>query len=280
MDRKAEVRELLKLSPEEVQERAGERLVVCGDLETMHRRFAQDLAQEIAQSHAEGRPCRLIVPVGPVGQYPILLDTIVREGLSLEHCWFFFMDEYCDEAGNVLPIEHPLSLRRHARHVFLDKLDRACGLKPEQVVFPSETNIDVLAQMIEEGGGIDVCYGGVGIHGHIAFNEPEPGVSELGPRRVRLNDFTVTMNAIRAGVGGNLECFPRHAYTLGMREILHARTIRLYIRCGYEIDWANAVLRLALFGAPGDDYPVTHIRNRNYVIATDYQTLASPENLI
>jgi len=280
VDRKAEIRALLKRSPEEVVERAGDRLVVCDDLPALHQRFAEDLAQESADSHAEGRPSRLIVPVGPAGQYPILIDLIERRGLSLAHCRLYFMDEYCDEDGNAVSPSHPLSLRGAAHRVFLDQLDEAWGLTEDQVVFPDETNIDRLASLIDEAGGIDVCYGGIGIHGHVAFNEPEPAVSTSGPRRVALNDFTVTMNAIRAGVGGNLECFPCQAYTLGMRQILGARGIRLYCRCGYEIDWANTVLRLALFGAPGDDYPVTHIRDRNYTITTDRQTLASPEKLL
>jgi hypothetical protein len=37
---------------------------------------------------------------------------------------------------------------------------------------------------------------------------------------------------------------------------------------------------VALFGKPGDDYPVTHIRGRDYVIATDRETLSSPRHLI
>jgi hypothetical protein len=97
---------------------------------------------------------------------------------------------------------------------------------------------------------------------------------------VRLNDFTVTINCIRSGVGGNLECFPREAYTVGMAQILSARRVRLYCRNGIGLDWANTVLRLALFGTPGDDYPVTHIRDRDYVITTDRETLATPHNLI
>ena len=102
----------------------------------------------------------------------------------------------------------------------------------------------------------------------------------MGPRRVTLNDFTVTLNAVRSYVGGNLECFPREAYTLGMKQILGGKRIRLYCRNGCEFDWANTVLRLALFGTPGDDYPVTYIRDMDYTITTDQETLASPRNLI
>jgi hypothetical protein len=65
-----------------------------------------------------------------------------------------------------------------------------------------------------------------------------------------------------------------------MREILGAQRLRLYCRNDSALDWAKAVLRLALFGTAGDDYPVTHIRGRDYTIITDEATLASPKHII
>lgn len=279
-ERSAELRALLRLTPDEIRERAGERLIVCADVDALHRRMAHDLFTEIAQSAAARQPLRLILPVGPTGQYPLLAQLLNEQRVPLDLCWFFFMDEYCDAQGRALEADHPLSFKRIARQLFLHRLDARLGLRPEHVVFPDEHNIDTLARWIDEAGGIDTCYGGIGVHGHLAFNEPEPGVAHLSCRRVRLNDYTVTLNAIRAGVGGALPLFPREAYTLGMREILAARRIRLYCRNGLALDWANAVLRVALFGAPGDDYPVTHIRPLNYTIVSDEATLASPQHLI
>lgn len=280
MRRKNEIRKLLQLSPEEVIERAGERLIVCKDLDDLHRRFAEDIAKEIQTRNTAGKSARLILPVGPTGQYPILATIINREKLSLSNCWFFFMDEYCDEQGRAIGPDHPLSFKGEAQRVFFDKLNKGHGLRPERVIFPDETNIDTLAKIIKDIGGIDTCYGGIGIHGHIAFNEPEAGIKDKGPRRIRLNDFTIAINAVRGHVGGNLECFPREAVTLGMQEVLAARQIRLYCRNGCEFDWANTILRIALFGTPGDDYPVTHIRHSNYKIITDRDTLDSPKHVL
>jgi len=279
-DRKSEIRRLLQLSPEEVVKRAGDRLLVCADLDALHRRLADDIAGEGRAGHSEGRPVRLILPVGPTGQYPILADIINRERLSLARCWFFFMDEYCGPDARAIGPDHPLSFRGKARREFFDRLCDGHDLREGQVVFPDENNISALADRIRSVGGIDACYGGIGIHGHVAFNEPEPGIKQEGPRRVLLNDYTVTINAVRAHVGGNIECFPREAFTLGMREVLSARRIRLCCRNGCEFDWANTVLRLALFGTPGDDYPATHIRDHEYRIFTDKDTLASPEFLL
>lgn len=276
MSRREEIHQLLSMSPDEVKSRAGERLVVCSDLDALHEQMAEDIADEIRTVNQQNAPLRLILPVGPTGQYPFLVEIINSEGLNLANCWFFFMDEYCADHGKSLEADHPLSFKGIAQQLFLGQLDAQASLNQSQVIFPDEHNFSALAARIEAVGGIDTCYGGIGIHGHVAFNEPEPGVSNTGCRRVRLNDFTVTINAVRSSVGGNLEGFPKEAYTLGMQEILSARQIRLYCRNGGEFDWANTVLRLALLGAPGDDYPVTHIRETDYVITTDEDTLASP----
>lgn len=273
-NRKEEIRGLLRLTPDAILRRAKGRLVICRDNNELHLRFAEAIAAEIRMRQ---EPVRVILPVGPTGQYPLLADIINREKLNLAHCRFFFMDEYCDENGQALPPEHPLSFRGMMARLFFSRLNPGCGLAPSQVVFPDQTNIRRLGRRIVAEGGIDTCYAGVGIHGHLAFNEPGLGVKDSGPRRVTLNDFTVTLNAIRAGVGGDLENFPRQAFTLGLKQILSARRIRLFCRNDIPgIQWANTVLRLALFGASGDDYPVTHIRGLDYQVFTTVDTAQKP----
>lgn len=280
-ERQAEVRRLLSFAPEEVRRRAAQHLIVCPDLDALYRHMAESIAAEIAAANAQDAPLRLILPVGPTGGYPYLVSLIAERQLSLRRCWLFFMDEYCDSEGVVLPPEHPLSFRGTIERLFLAPLRaHGCDLAPEQVIFPNQENYTRLAPLIESLGGIDTCYGGIGIHGHLAFNEPEIGVAERSVRRVRLNAYTITMNAIRARIGGNIACFPREAYTLGLREILGARRLRLYCRNEGALDWATTVLRIALLGATGDDFPVTHIRGRDYTIITDEATLASPQHLI
>ncbi|MFX0058928.1 MAG: 6-phosphogluconolactonase [Candidatus Hodarchaeota archaeon] len=280
-DRKEEVRFLMKLTPEEVIQRAGKHLIVCDTLDKLHQQFARDIFDEIQENNIKEKPTRLIFPIGPTGQYPYLVDLIEKNDLNLSKCWFIFMDEYCDDDGYALTVNHPLSFKRIAKLLFLIPLKGKNGLKSSQVVFPDEENISNLNDIIENLGGIDTCYGGIGIHGHLAFNEPEPRVIRTGPRKVMLNDFTITINSIRSKVGGNLENFPKEAFTLGMKQILNAKKIRLYCRNGSSYDWANTILRIALFGFPGDDYPVTYIRNHpDYVITTDKDTLATPINLL
>jgi len=274
------VRSLLKLNPEEVIKKAGDRLIVCEDLEELHLKFAEDIFNKIHKNNENNKPTNLILPIGPIGQYPFLVDMVKKNNLSLSNCRFFFMDEYCDESGFALKINHPLSFKRIAKATLLLPL-KEYGIEDSHIIFPNEENINNIRNKIVEIGGIDSCYGGIGVHGHIAFNEPNINIATSNPRKVNLNKYTITINSIRANVGGNLENFPKEAYTIGMKQILEAGRIRLYCRNGSPYDWANTILRISLFGEPGDDYPVTHIRNHpDYKIITDRDTLATPKYII
>src|SRR6056297_1885101 len=101
------------------------------------------------------------------------------------------MDEYLTAAGKWISEDDPLSFRAHIRQRLVKKLP--ANLRPADVVVPDPTDLSRIPQLIQEKGGVDVCYAGVGITGHLAFNDPEPGhedpawFSELPTRIVRLS---------------------------------------------------------------------------------------------
>jgi len=277
MKRKDEIRKLYQMTTEELVAAAHGRLQIVDDLP---RHFARSIADEIKAANAADRPTRLILPVGPTKQYPLLADIIRDEQISLQNCYLFFMDEYADDQQRALSADHPLSFKGLMQQLFFSHLPESLTVPAKQVVFPDENNISTLAEQMADVGGIDTCYGGIGIHGHVAFNEPATGVKESGPRLVQLNEFTITINAIRAPVGGNLEGFFHQAYTIGMKQIRQARRIRLYCRSDGPYDWARTVLRLAVLGQPGDDYPVTHLQDRDFVVTTDRETASQPQVIL
>lgn len=282
MKRTEEIRKLLKMSREEMVEKAEGKLEILPDLPALEEHFASAIAEEIKANNQEKKPTKLILPVGPVGQYPILKDLINKHRISLKNCYFFFMDEYADHTGDAIKKEHPLSFRGEMEELFFRDIDSELNIPDQQLVFPNHLNVHRLSEKIEAVGGIDTCYGGIGIHGHVAFNEPEPNVKHTDPRLVYLNEYTITINAIRAEVGGNLINFPKKALTLGMNQILSSKRIRLYCRNDVPtLDWANSVLRLALFGEEGDDYPVTYIREHpDYKVITDRRTAQKPKYIL
>lgn len=282
MERHEEVRRLLSMSAEEMIEKSEGKLEVLPTLDDLHKHLVESIANEIEGNNKKGRLTKLILPVGPTGQYPLLKDLIHERKISLKSCYFFFMDEYCDDNGHTVPKDHSLSFKGIMERLFFKEIDPDLNIPEGQIIFPDHLNVQHLQGKIEEIGGIDTCYGGIGIHGHVAFNEPEDSVRDSEPRVVYLNPFTITINAIRDEVGGNLVNFPRKAVTLGMRQIMNARRVRLYCRNDVPtLDWANTILRLAVFGEPGDDYPVTYLtRHKDYKVITDRNTARKPKYIL
>jgi len=81
------------------------------------------------------------------------------------------------------------------------------------------------------------------------------------------------MNSIRA-TGGNPAALPPMAVTLGMKDILSARRIRLYCQGG---NWQRTVFRIALMGEVSVDYPVTFVQEHpDCVIYADANTAEVP----
>jgi glucosamine-6-phosphate deaminase len=265
---------------EEAAARAGMRLRVLADRHALMEDFAEAMLAEVREAERQGRPCRLIVPVGPRGQYPLFVRRCAEEGVDLRHLHLFAMDEYLDWQGRYVPAEHPLSFRGFLARELVQALPGRCGFEPERLVFPDPRDLDAYARRIRAVGGIDCCFGGVGVHGHVAFNEPAASrFWEVDPREfaasaariVPLAPETIVMNSIR-GNGGDFGRFPPMAVTAGMADILGARRIRLYCDGGA---WQRAVLRRALFGAPSAAWPVTLLRGHpDYALAADAETAA------
>ncbi|MCB0186863.1 MAG: 6-phosphogluconolactonase, partial [Caldilineaceae bacterium] len=147
-------------------------LTILPDVPTLDRHFAESVANEIAANNAQGAPTRLILPVGPVGYLARLAQITNERAISWHNVHLFFMDEYCDWQGRRIAPAHPLSFAGFAQRELLDKLAPDLALPSGQVHFPDPRNLDAVSTEIARIGGIDSAYGGIGIHGHIAFNEP------------------------------------------------------------------------------------------------------------
>lgn len=279
MKRKQEIISLNSLSSSEIKAKTAEHLIVLKDNDELHQFFAEHMCNLIEKNNSRDEPTSLIVPFGPTGQYPIFINMVNTRRISLIDTQFFFMDEYADNEGFEISENHHLSFRGKLYTMF-DTIDKELLPDFSKIIFPSHENLNQLKEMIAKRK-LNCTYGGVGIHGHLAFNEPERGVRDSDPRVVHLNDFTVTINSIRASIGGDLENFPRKALTLGMNQLFSAEKMVIFCRNGIDsIDWANTVLRLALLGTPGDDYPVTYLKEHNdWVVVTDEDTLKTRNTL-
>jgi len=254
---------------------------ILGDMAAIAQDMAEAMRQEILDAAQAGRGATLIVPVGPVDQFPVLAQMINDQRIDCRDVMLINMDEYLTDDDRYVPAEHPLSFRGFMDRLFYDRLDPALAPPPAHRVFPDPQQPERIASLIADRGGVDACFGGIGINGHIAFNEPpEPG-SELSaeafaalPTRVlSLTRETRTINSVT--VGGELSIIPRRAVTVGMRECLAARRLRLY--CNRP--WQSAVVRRVLHGPLTAACPASLMRLHPDAMLSVAEYVAQPPNI-
>ena len=248
-------------SSEKLEKEGKVRIKCMESSEAVFRTMAREMADEIIGHNRAGQKTVFIIPVGPVGQYPFFVEIVNSERISLKNCWFFNMDEYLSDEKTWIDKDCFLSFRGFMERNVYSRIDASLVNPVSQRFFPDPENPSMITEKLKELGGADVCFGGIGITGHVAFNEPQTnlspsGFAELSTRVIRISDETKTANAI-GDLGGAIEDMPRYAVTIGMKEILSARKIRL----GVFRTWHRAVVRRAACGEITSEFPVTLLQN-------------------
>ena len=241
---------------------AGSRIpiVVLGDAGEVFYEMALDMIHHIQVNNEAGRETVFICPVGPVGQYPVFVRLVNQRKISLKKVWFFNMDEYLTDDDKYIDINHRLSFRGFMNRTVYSQILPELVMPEEQRVFPDPANPIALDEKLEALGGAQVCYGGIGITGHLAFNEPEAvDAAEFARRPTRLLDISAETRAVNSigDLGGAVAAMPRRCITIGMKSILAAKELRLYC----FRDWHRAVVRQAGHGEVSASFPVTLAQN-------------------
>lgn len=231
-----------------------------GDSGEIFYEIALEMVKEIERNNAEGRRTVFICPVGPVGQYPIFVRLVNERQLSLKKCWFINMDEYLTDDGEWIPEDHKLSFRGFMNRNVYGKIAPELLMPEEQRIFPDPKNVGYIPKLIEELGGVDIAFGGIGINGHLAFNESDDSMTadEFARLQTRVLDIsreTRVANAI-GDLNGAIDAMPKKCVTIGICEILSAKKIRL----GVFRDWHRAVVRQTAYGEVSAHFPATLIQ--------------------
>lgn len=230
----------------------------------LHWHIALDMYGEIEAANGREEPITFIVPVGPSYQYRRFADLVKRRPLNMKNTHLFFMDEYLVDEKTWIPESSPLSFRGFIRRELLDALPGEAGLAHCNVHFPDPADPPAYDEALKRLGGADVCIAGVGLTGHLAFNEPpEPGedmsVAEFARLPSRVVRLARESRAISGGtvMHGAVEEVPELAVTVGMQQILGAKRLRIY--CNRP--WQSAIVRRFLFGEMSSAFPVTLARS-------------------
>lgn len=220
--------------------------------------FALDIVRRIKESLEAGKRLVVIFPVGPMPQYPIAARIINELRLSCKHVHSFNMDEYADQDGNTAPISWEGSFQRAMMENFWGLIDEDLRPPMSQIHFPTSDVLKDYEKMIEDLGGADVCYGGIGWCGHIAFWEAHLGYEfgddlesykKAGPRIVELHPMTIMQNALHS-FSGDWSWVPPKAATIGPAQILGAKERSFWLDgyLGGGISWQRFIARLVAYG--------------------------------
>mgnify|MGYP000524328475 CR=1 FL=1 len=230
---------------------------LCETEVDLYWKMAIEVLELIQENNAKGEKTVMIVPYGPLGPYARLVELINKHRVSLKDCWFINMDEYLTDEKTWIPKEHKLSFRGFMDRTVYTKVKPELLMPEEQRVFPDPKDPGHIQDVIEKLGGVDICFGGIGINGHVAFNEAS---DEMTPdeflaqhtRVLEISRETRVANSI-GDLNGALDDMPHYCVTIGINEIYHARKIRL----GCFRDWHRSVVRHAAYGERSAHFPVT-----------------------
>jgi len=234
------------------------KIEVIEDRSQFYGTFAVDIVKRIKNAADTGRKVVMILPVGPMPQYDIAARIINEMKISCHRLVTYNMDEYADQDGNTAPPDWPGSFQTAMMEKFFLKIAPDLRPKPENIHFPTKDLINVYGKMIEDEGGADACYGGIGWCGHIAFWEADLGhefgddleaYKQAGPRCVELTPMTIMQNALHS-FGGDWSWVPPKANTIGPKEIVSAKDRSFWLDgdLGGGVSWQRFIGRLCAHG--------------------------------
>ncbi|MDE1242601.1 glucosamine-6-phosphate deaminase [Vibrio aestuarianus] len=185
---------------------------------------AQHIIKRInAFEPTEDKPFVLGLPTGgtPLATYRRLIKLHKQGDVSFKHVVTFNMDEYVG-----LPEDHPESYRSFMYNNFFNHID--IPKANIHLLNGNAKNLDVECARYEASissyGGIHLFMGGVGIDGHIAFNEPGSSLSSM----TRVKSLTNTTREANSRFFNNdLNQVPKLALTIGVATLLSAEEVMI-----------------------------------------------------
>jgi glucosamine-6-phosphate deaminase len=154
----------------------------------------------------------------PVGTYKQLIEWYEKGDLDFSQVTAVNLDEYVG-----LGRSHPQSYAYFMNYNFFDRIN----IQAYKTNIPNGMNYDVedecarYDKVIRDLGGIDLQLLGLGVNGHIGFNEPDE-VFAKGTHRVTLSMSTKEANQ---RFFDSIDDVPDYAYTMGIFDIIQAKRV-------------------------------------------------------
>lgn len=256
-------------------------LRICKNSGEMGYIMAREIVDLIKEKNKNGEVTRAIIPCGPDSWYEPFAQMVNTEKVNLKNLIVFHMDECLDWQGNELPRNHPYSFRGTMEKNFYDPIDPSLAVVPENRNWLTSKNIDEVRSKIEQAP-IDITYGGWGPDGHVAYNQArrhpfsQITIDDMRNSTIRIqeNNYDTLLSLAHRTFGAAYQFVPPLSVTLGMKECLSAKKIRLFSNTGA---WKQTALRVALFSDVTPEYPITLLQEHpDALITATIETASHP----
>lgn len=202
----------------------------------------------------------------PIPLYQQLIQ-MHHYGLDFSHVTTVNLDEYVGLRG-----DHPQSYRYFMQHQLFDHIN----IDPSNTYVPNGSVQDLQEECerydhIIQDHPIDIQVLGIGINGHIGFNEPNPTLSSK-THIVKLAEETIQANA---RFFDSPDQVPTHAITMGLQSILLSTQILLL---AFGKEKAKAVYE-AIHGGVNTNLPASILQlHPNVTFVLDEESASLLEN--
>lgn len=199
----------------------------------------------------ENSACTLGLATGssPIGLYKYLINAYNKGEVSFKNVKTFNLDEYCE-----LPVTHKESYYSFMHTNLFNHID----INEANVHIPSSIGNDLEKNCKDyseklNAATVDMQLLGIGANGHIGFNEP--GTSfESETLIVTLKDKTRQDNA--RFFDNDINQVPKHAITMGIKNILNAKAVLLVASGKNKADAINKLIN----GPVTEDFPASALK--------------------
>ena len=213
-----------------------------------YEELSQKAANIIASQVILKPTCVLGLATGssPVGTYKKLIEKCESGEIDFSDVITVNLDEY---------VGLDSSNDQSYRYFMEDNLFKSINIKKENTYVPNGCAADLKAEgnaydaRIKEFGGIDLQLLGIGLDGHIGFNEPDSCFT-AETHEVVLDESTIKANS---RFFANEDEVPKKAITMGMMSIMQAKKILLVANGASKKD----ILEKAFFGPITPEVPAS-----------------------
>lgn len=237
------------------------KIIGTKDYEHMSQAAAEIIIEKIKEK--PDMVLGLATGASPLQTYRCLAQRYQEGSLSLKQVSAFNLDEY---AG--LPKTHEQSFYHYIKENLISQTD----LQEENVhvlhgmAEDAELECKAYEERIAQLGGIDIQLLGIGLDGHIGFNEPD----HIFSMTAHVSNLEEETRQANAKYFSRLEEVPKKAMTMGIGTIMQAEALLLLVS-GRE---KAVVLAQALYGPINPQLPASIVQiHHNCTVVVDEPAL-------